>query len=189
MKWFMMNKGYLSSVLENNCFYVKAEISIHGKTIHNRFKLDTGCSYSTVPYRVLCNVSYDMSLRYKQIAIASQLKFQRSYGVSDTEEVKERDKELVKANRLLECTALKFTHKDVPIVLNGYGFTHDIAVDYDRTSSILIGMDILKNFDFHCGESRWDEEYVFLGCLKNRINSEYLEKLHKHFGYINPAYI
>lgn len=29
----MMSKGYLLSTLENNCFYVRAEICIHGKTI------------------------------------------------------------------------------------------------------------------------------------------------------------
>ncbi|MCI9219274.1 MAG: hypothetical protein HFH94_06000 [Lachnospiraceae bacterium] len=182
----MMSKGYLISTLENNCFYVKAEICLHGKTIKNRFKLDTGCSYSTVPYRVLYNVSYNTSLRYKQLAIDSKLAFQRSYGVSDTDEVKARDKNLVKDNRLLECTALKFTHKDIPITLNGYRIRHDIAVNYDRTSNILIGMDILKDFDFHCGESEWNGEYLFLGCLKEKINAEYLNELHKHFGYISP---
>ncbi len=31
----MMSKGYLVSTLENNCFYVKAEICLHGKTSCN----------------------------------------------------------------------------------------------------------------------------------------------------------
>lgn len=182
----MTSRSYLISTLENNCFYVKAEISLHGKTINNRFKLDTGCSYSTVPYRVLYNVSYGTSLQYKRLAIASRLKFQRSYGVSDTDEIKARDKELIREKRFLECTALKFTHENIPITLNGYHIKHDIAVNYDRTSNILIGMDILKDFDFHCGESKWNGKYLFLGCLKEKINSEYLEELFKHFGYIKP---
>lgn len=182
----MTNKGYLMSALDNNCFYVKAEICLHGKTIHNRFKLDTGCSYSTVPYRVLYNVSYDTSLQYKQLAIASGLKYQRSYGVSDTDETKARDKELIKNNRLLDCTALKFTHNDIPMVLNGYRLIHNIAVNYDRTSNILIGMDILKDFDFHCGESRENGKFIFLGCLRQEINSSYLDELYRHFGYVNP---
>lgn len=118
------------------------------------------------------------------MAIDSKLKFQRSYGVSDTDEIKARDKMLVKENRLLECTALKFTHRDIPITLNGYGIRHDIAVNYDRTSNILIGMDILKDFDFHCGESEWNGKYLFLGCLKEKINLEYLSELNKHFGYL-----
>lgn len=181
----MMNKGYLFSVLENNCFFVKAEICIHGKTVNGRFKLDTGCSYSTIPYRVLYNVSYDTALRHKRAAIASKLKFQRSYGVSDTDEVKAWDKELVETGRLLECTALKFTHRDVPMIMNGYGIRHDIAVNYDRTSNVLIGMDILKDFDFHCGESRRNGEYIFLGCLKDQISMEYMEELYKHFKYIS----
>ncbi|MCI9571636.1 hypothetical protein [uncultured Acetatifactor sp.] len=51
---------------------------------------------------------------------------------------------------------------------------------------ILIGMDILKDFDFRCGESEWNGEYLFLGCLKENINSDYLNELHKYFGYISP---
>ena len=51
---------------------------------------------------------------------------------------------------------------------------------------ILIGMDILKDFDFRCGESEWNGEHLFLGCLKENINSDYLNELHKYFGYISP---
>ena len=42
---------------------------------------------------------------------------------------------------------------------------------------ILIGMDILKDFDFRCGESEWNGEHLFLGCLKENINSDYLNEL------------
>lgn len=119
------------------------------------------------------------------MAIESKLRFQHSYGVSDTEEIKARDKKLVKSNHLLECTTLKFTHRDIPMVLNGYNIIHDIGVNYDRTSNILIGMDILKDFDFHCGESKVNGKYLFLGCLKEEINALYLDELYRHFGYIN----
>ncbi len=179
----MMSSNYLVSVLENHCFYVKSEICLHGKVIHNRFKLDTGCAYSTIPFRVLYNVSHNTALQYKQIAITSNLKFQRSYGVSDTEQTKQRDKELIADHRLLECSALKFIHKNIPMVLNGYALMHDIAVNYDRTSNILIGMDILKDFDFHCGKSEENGKYIFLGCLKEKINQDYFDTLYQHFGY------
>lgn len=71
------------------------------------------------------------------------------------------------------------------MVLNGYNIIHDIGVNYDRTSNILIGMDILKDFDFHCGESKVNGKYLFLGCLKEEINALYLDELYRHFGYIN----
>ncbi|MDE7311647.1 MAG: hypothetical protein K2N87_08555 [Eubacterium sp.] len=180
----MMSSNYLISTLENHCFYVKSEICLHGKVIHNRFKLDTGCAFSTIPFRVLYNVSHNTALQYKQAAIDSHLKYQRSYGVSDTEMTRQKDKELLKNNKLLECTSLKFMHKDIPLVLNGYALVHDIAVNYDRTSNILIGMDILQDFDFHCGKSIDNGEYLFLGCLRNDISQDYLDELYKHFGYI-----
>ena len=178
--------NYLASVLKNNCFFIQSEIRLHGKAINGNFKLDTGCSYSTISYRTLCNMSHDAALKYKEEAIISGLAYQRSYGVSDTDRVKETDKRLVKEGRLLECTALKFVHNNIPILLNGYKIVHDIAVNYDRTSNILIGMDILKDFDFHCGMSLITNEYMFLGCLKRNITSDYLGALHLHFNYI-PA--
>lgn len=177
-----MNR-YLISILKDNCFYVQAEVGLHGKTINGKFKLDTGCGYSTISYRVLCNVSHNSALKYKEQAILSGLKYQRSYGVSDTEMIKEKDRQLIMEGRLAECTALKFTHENVRMSLNGYELTHDIAVNYDRTSNILIGMDILKNFDFHCGISEMTGEYIFLGCLKRNLTQEYLEALRRHFGY------
>lgn len=178
----MMN-SYLIAALKDNCFFVQSEIYLHGKTINSNFKLDTGCSYSTVSYRVLCNVSHKTALKYKREALNSQLKCQRSYGVSDTDSIKERDRKLIEDGRLLECTALKFTHENVPMSLNGYRLVHNIAVNYDRTSNILIGMDILKDFDFHCGISKMTGEYIFLGCLRDNISQEYLSALYMHFGY------
>lgn len=177
-----MMSSSLVSVLRDNCFYVQSEIKLHGKSIKGNFKLDTGCGYSTVSYRVLCNISHNASLKYKNEAILSGMKFQRSYGVSDTDSIKERDRQLIADGRLLECTALKFTHEKVAMSLNGYHLVHDIAVNYDRTSNILIGMDILKEFDFHCGVSRITDKYTFLGCLKNDITQEYAEALQVHFG-------
>lgn len=180
-----MTIRYLIAVLRDNCFFVQSEIGLHGKTINGSFKLDTGCSYSTISYRTLCNISHNAALKYKREAITSGLEYQRSYGVSDTDKIKETDKRLVREGRLLECTALKFVHKNISIVLNGYGLVHDIAVNYDRTSNILIGMDILKDFDFHCGTSLATGEYLFIGCLKNNITQDYLDALHSHFGYIS----
>lgn len=98
--------------------------------------------------------------------------------MSDTDSIKERDRKLIEDGRLLECTALKFTHENVPMSLNGYRLVHNIAVNYDRTSNILIGMDILKDFDFHCGISKMTGEYIFLGCLRDNISQEYLSALY-----------
>ena len=175
--------SYLISILRNNCFYVQSEICLHGKTLNGNFKIDTGCGYSTISYRVLCNLSHNAALNYKEQAIISGLRYQRSYGVSDSEEIKEKDRQLIIEGRLTECTALKFTHENVRMSLNGYELIHDIAVNYDRTGNILIGMDILKDFDFHCGTSKIIDEYIFIGCMKRNITQDYLNALQMHFGY------
>lgn len=60
----MMN-SYLMSVLKDHCFYVQSTVCLHGKIINGNFKIDTGCGYSTISYRILCNVSHNTALKYK----------------------------------------------------------------------------------------------------------------------------
>lgn len=52
-------------------------------------------------------VSEKAALKMKIEDIKNQVPYQRSYGVSDTEEVKRKDKLLIRQGRLLECTSLK----------------------------------------------------------------------------------
>ncbi len=53
-------------------------------------------------------------------------------------------------------------------------------INYDRASNILIGMDILKEWDIHIGTIDTGET-IFLGCPKGQINDEYLQELEKTF--------
>ena len=56
-------------------------------------------------------VSEKAALKMKIEDIKNQVPYQRSYGVSNTEEVKRKDKLLIRQGRLLECTSLKFEHR------------------------------------------------------------------------------
>ena len=56
-------------------------------------------------------------------------------------------------------------------------------INCDTTGNVLIGMDVLKEFDFHCGQSRKTGKYIFIGCLKDELTIEYLNALKNHFGY------
>lgn len=176
--------NFLISYLKNNSFIIKIFIPcIDGLPLMTKAKLDTGCNVSCIPFQPAFNKTYEESLKYKKSAIDNNLPYLLSYGISDTSEQRKYDKKLVNEGKLLECKALKFKHSNVSMLLNGYQFTHDIHINYDRTGNLLIGMDILKNFDIHTGISKVNGENVLIGCLRDNITPEYLTALEEHFGY------
>ena len=73
-------------------------------------------------------------------------------------------------------------YKDCKISFPKFIFSCDLHVNFDRDSNILLGMDVLSKFDFHCGRSIKTKEYLFIGCLKSNITQEYVDALYEHFG-------
>ena len=64
-------------------------------------------------------------------------------------------------------------------------------LSYDFNGNILIGMDIMKNWDIHIGTNKQGET-VFLGCPYNMLNQEYYLALENEFEIqqnINAAII
>ncbi len=54
----------------------------------------------------------------------------------------------------------------------------------DTEGNILLGMDILKDFEYHIGMSALTGKHTFIGCMRDDINKEYLEALKIHFKYV-----
>lgn len=83
----------------------------------------------------------------------------------------------------IDCKALKFYHliKDWKLSQFYIGDV-TIGVNYDRTSNILLGMDILKDWEIHIGKSILTGETTFLGCPSNQITKEYLQALEEEFS-------
>lgn len=140
-------------------------------------KIDTGCSISTVPISKFIGAeSFVRQLKAEDLQ--NGVEYLISYGV---ESGGQRHKEPKTYYEKMECTALKFKHAvsnfeicNVPI------FADHLYVNYNRKGNILIGMDILKNWDIHIGTIDTGET-IFLGCPKNQINNEYLQELEDTF--------
>lgn len=64
---------------------------------------------------------------------------------------------------------------DVPIAKD------TIRVNYDGTGNILIGMDILKDWDIHIGTTETGETYL-IACPKDQLNDEYYKEVNRIFG-------
>lgn len=105
-----------------------------------------------------------------------------SFGVNDSKEKRESDKEKFKAGKYMELKSITFQHKDFEIDFGGVCINKDyVKVSYDRTGNILIGMDILSKLDIHIGKSKILGKTVFIACPYESMNQEYREALSRHF--------
>lgn len=147
-------------------------------------KIDTGCSISVVPLAKII-IQREILDQLKDYDIRNNISSIVSYGV---ETGSNRPRRPESYEEKMASSALKFEH-------SVYGFTvagvpvdiKTIHVNYDRTGNILIGMDILKDWDIHIRTIRNKnlEEYgetIFLGCPMEQINNQYLIELERIFG-------
>lgn len=140
-------------------------------------KIDTGCSVSTIPlakFSLLDTIIKEL----KHNDIVNKVDYMFSYGVESggkKHSIPKND------NDKIACEAIKFKHSITNFEICGFKLDdRHIYVNYDRRGNILIGMDILKNWDIHIGTINTGET-IFLGCPRNQINDEYLEELEKTF--------
>ncbi|MCM1134474.1 MAG: hypothetical protein NC400_02765 [Clostridium sp.] len=143
-------------------------------------KIDTGCSLSTIPLakfkaKLLCNM-------LKHNDIQKGVNWVTSYGVETGGEKHDMP---VTYDEKMCCTALKFKHGISNFVIGGIDIsTENIYVSYDRKSNILIGMDILKEWDIHIGKSFVPKERgktVFIACPYGMLNDDYFKELDRTF--------
>lgn len=147
-------------------------------------KIDTGCAVSTVslsrfrPLRPFCK-------EYKEQDILSGRPYLLSYGVESGGMNHERPATI---DEKLSCPALKFEHRVSQFEIAGVPIAKDsLYVNYDRRAHILIGMDILSDWDIHMGISHSIGEVIFLGCPNSWIGKEYQDALTTHFGLTSNA--
>lgn len=138
-------------------------------------KIDTGCSVSTIPlakfkaYRPICE-------KLKSDDLKNNVSYIISYGV---ETGSTRPAIPQTFTELMNCPALKFKHNLSIFEICGVkiNFPH-IHLNYNRTGNILIGMDILKEFDIHIGKDK-DGKSIFIACPFDSINEDYLSRLNE----------
>lgn len=140
-------------------------------------KIDTGCSVSTVPLAKFSLLGPILN-QLKNDDIMNGIDYMLSYGVESGGKKHNIPKTY---NDKMACEALKFKHTVLDFEINGINILNDILyVNYNRKGNILIGMDILKDWDIHMGTID-SGETIFLGCPKDQINDEYLQELERTF--------
>lgn len=185
-----MSDNYLYSVLDTfkeNCYIVDLSIVLplhFDKLLKVQAKIDTGCMKTCISFKQFLSRKNQKDTSFKLKAISANLPASISFGVNDSLEYIETQKVLYHNRDYMNCTAISFIHPIKSIYLGEYEVPVDgIKISYDRPRSILIGMDILRNFDMHTGVSKVNGENVLIGCLRDNITPEYLTALEEHFGY------
>lgn len=142
-------------------------------------KIDTGCSISTIPLKRL-QVSDGLCRILKKADLIDNIPYFLSYGV---ESGGFRHDIPVTDSEKMECPAMKFEHKISGLMIGNVRLPSDtICLNYDRRGNILIGMDILKDWDIHIGVSRVNGKNLFLACPLGQLCAEYFDALAIHFG-------
>ncbi len=145
-------------------------------------KIDTGCPYTSIPIlRLGISSSKAQQMKQKDCGDHS-IRKEISFGVNDSKEKREFDKEKYKAGKYMELKSITFQHRNFEIDFGGVSINKDVVkVSYDRTGNILIGMDVLSELDIHIGKSKILGKTVFLACPYGSLNRDYFEALGKHF--------
>lgn len=181
----MMNK-YITVKYNNYSFIAPLHIKIDNIEVTVNCKIDTGCMKTNIPIKKLITGTTVMeeakALSLKENAINNKVHYERSYGVSDNITIKKNDELLIKQGRLIECASLRFEQRADIIEISNFNIGSKIVgVNYDRTNNILIGMDIMKDWDIHIGKDNKTNEIIFLACPIEKINQDYLLALEEHF--------
>lgn len=156
--------------------------------VSGKVKIDTGCTLTSIP---LMSLGYSKE-QCKSLKKEDLKKYRdgtvqavRSLGVETDKDIvlsplsKMSDLDLLNDRSVCFVHASSFRLNDYEIGITRY------KVNYDRFNHGLIGMSTLSNFEFYCGLSRQNNEYLFIGVLKDQEDkSDYYRALEYHFGVV-----
>ena len=82
--------------------------------------------------------------------VDNEIRKEISFGVNDSKEKRDVDKEKFKAGKYMELKSITFRHRDFELNFDGVCINKDyVKVSYDRTGNILIVMDVLSQMDIY----------------------------------------
>lgn len=145
-------------------------------------KIDTGCPYTSIPILKLGISGLKARQMKQKDCMDNGIKKEISFGVNDTKEKREADKEKFKNRQYMELKSVTFRHAGFDIDFGGVRIDKEfVKISYDRTGNILIGMDILSKMDIHMGKSRLLGKNIFIACPNDDLNQDYFDALNQHF--------
>lgn len=178
-----MNNYLYVEMIKNSFYILSSGRILNTKFSKIMFKIDTGCTYSTIPLSKLYLFDNLATKEFKINDIKNNVESITSYGVESGGTHHKIPKTF---EEKLNCPALKFKHRLTDFSMDDYQLPDlDIYVNYDRHGNILIGMDILSLFDIHMGISLKTGKETLIGVLRSQSDkSDYYKALYEHFNLV-----
>ena len=165
--------------------------------IRGNIVIDTGCMYSNIPLQSI-GFSPDECAHYKHIDAKryknGEIKASRSRGVESGNKKFPPLWELT-MDDILKSPAIGFKHSLTNVTLGTLSLdTLEVKLNYDRTSSMLLGMNVLRHFEMHFGPSLIDDEdnnihkddYILLACpIQMTDKSDFYQRLSDFLGCLH----
>ncbi len=109
-------------------------------------KNDFMCPYTSIPVRKL-GISNEKARLMKQADCAdSSIKKEISFGVNDSKEKCESDKEKFRTKKYMELQSVTFEHKDLEIAFHGICLKKDsVKISYDRSGILTCWIYLINN--------------------------------------------
>ena len=144
-------------------------------------KIDTVCSHTSIPVSKLGINAQDAYVMKQKDAADDAIRKYISFGVNDSEAKRLSDRSKFRQKRYMDLSSITFGHSITEFNINGYDMDNQmVRISYDRSSNILIGMDILKELDVHMGTTV-DGVTVMLACKRGALTEDYREELNRLF--------
>ena len=167
------------------CKIAKVEMESIFNIGNNRsgIKIDTGAQGTLVPLRTLgwtdTQINKLIETTYKNNINAFSVV--RGVESNNTKTITELQNMTLEEIKKYKGIAIQM--KTEFIKIGSFIFNNvNARVTTQTTGNILLGMDIMKDWDIHIGKDINTHETLFLACPYNSINDEYLTALENHFG-------
>lgn len=181
-----MKNNYIKIILDNhNEFRTTADFVLelsngNLESFDNNVKIDTGAPKSLLPIKTLDYYTDTELCELKRYDLTHNIKRTISRGIETdrNEKVQLRD-----INEAMVYKKVSFEHYVNNFYLDKIHIgNRKIRVNYDLNGNILIGMDILNDFDIHISKSIITGKTTMLACPLNQINDSYIQALVSEFG-------
>lgn len=146
-------------------------------------KLDTGACGTLIPLRTLGWTNTQIENLVEETYRLNKYAFSVVHGVENNNRQSQNNILRMTLNEIKQFRGLAIKIKAAKIIVGNFEFNNiDLRVTTQTEANILLGMDIMKNWDIHIGQSKITEECMFIACPYDKINDDYLLALESHFG-------
>ena len=179
-----MNSFIYSELSRYDEFRVSFFCRHHNIPKYAEIKIDTGAVYSLVPLKTLGVLKADRE-ELRKLYVDKNMIGGVLHGVEGVfKDILRKEIDNMSRNDKLNQRCFTFWDRFSGVEAGGYALGDRlIRTTCDTDGNILLGMDILKDFDFHIGVSSMTGKHTFIGCMRDAISDEYIKALKDHFGY------